>query len=91
MKGGRDNNQGHSNIHNQVLMTTRPNTNGVIVLQEVYNSWIVKLPLMPASNRYYQEQTEVKVWLHHTYRHTTEECVVLKDQIEQLIGQGHLG
>ena len=40
---------------------------------------------MPASNRYYQEQTEVKVWLHHTYRHTTEECIILKDQIERLI------
>ncbi|WOL01692.1 hypothetical protein Cni_G10409 [Canna indica] len=67
------------------------NTKKEIILREVYDLKLLKHPLNVEKQKLPPNaDMSKKCAFLNTYGHTTEECVVLKDQLDDLVRAGHL-
>lgn len=65
------------------------NTTRAQILDEVYHASFVEYP--PPSSVPESADRRKNCCFHHTYGHTTEDCVEWKYQIEELVQMGQLG
>jgi len=59
-----------------------------MIIQEAYNLELVRLP-QPVQSPPFTDPTK-RCWYHQNSGHTTEECIKVRDLIEDLIRSGSL-
>ncbi|WOL07737.1 hypothetical protein Cni_G16484 [Canna indica] len=78
-------------LSNRFKRYTPLNTSRETILQEVHYLQLLRPPgCLESTKSSYRGDKSKRCEFHHTFGHTTEECVVLRDQIERLIRECHL-